>query len=186
MTTAAANDTKISMGDTIEIGAFRVHCGACTLSITELTNAGKRGRSVRELRIVCKAPAASARFYIGILVEEGFAAARRLAADAQADGLCELYERTLRGVDVAPAGMGREDLTIGRFAVMLDWSSFSIRNLSDPNETTVYGESRADAAQVRAWVKSSPAFLEGMTSSSQVERVLAAAGIRCRSYCGMD
>jgi hypothetical protein len=186
MNSAAANDTAaLSVGETLEIPGFRVHCYVNSLVITELANAGKRGQTVRELVVLCKNPAGMAAAYLEILAGSGFDGAQDFAGECALGRLCEVDHRTLRGVDVPQAGCGNRNLRIGRFAILLGWDDFSIRDERDPNLGTVWGKGRADAAKVRAWVESSAAFIERMRLG-QIETVLAEAGVKTKHFCGMD
>lgn len=185
-TNATFEPLTLATGETVETAGFRVSCGARTLVITDLSNAGKRGRKVREFVIDCKDPSYTSTHYLACLRTRGYDALRNWALDCQADGLCKVYDREPRGVDVAPAGMALERVQIGRWAIMLDWSDFTFRNTADPNETTVTGQGRARAAKVRAWVKSSPDFVAGIKSASQLWRALRANGIEADTYCAMD
>ncbi len=113
---AAAVETSaihsIALGATVEIGTVRIHRFADSFRVTDMTNAGKRGQVVREAMISRHthdrdvAAAWMDSMAKGIVLYGSYDRVLALISDILVDapGEIDVSERSLRGVDVVPAG----------------------------------------------------------------------------------
>lgn len=174
----------IPTGKTIESGTVRVHRFADHFRVTDLTNAGKRGKRVRSASF---APT----FYFkgdhgawlenmaGILPSlDSFDAVKRLVADVRADYPLEVTfdESEQRGVDVAPAGAQTIRLvTAGGLEITASAGGFMVKSTQvlggskGHKQDTLYWPAgtktaqRASSAAFFAWLRSNLSTVEAMT-----------------------
>lgn len=176
-------------------------CGSVRL--TEMNNAGKRGKVCRVLRFIGWRPCGgdetarrAAAFAFDVLqwAKDRAGALEFDAARAQLEAMVAAAElpahaasvnvEEIRGVD-AP----REVLTAGvdgKWAASVDVNGVSVSDLEDRNNepamiTTRQTGAAAYAAAARVWAQ-----VQACGTFYQVGEVLRAAGCRLHSYCRMD
>jgi len=118
-TGAAANDllspvvygrgSALGVGDTAEIGHFRIHRFSLSVSVTDITDAGKRGKKVEEFTVYGfndekRGEAISAVALALALRGASFARMEKNLSLAAADARMLIERRTLRAIDVRPRG----------------------------------------------------------------------------------
>lgn len=111
-TTNTATLAPVELGREVEVGTIRIHRWSDQISITDLTNAGKRGKKVEEVW-VSVGPAASAGEQVRLdmlskSLQKHPTFVRVLDAldgiEKIVPGAHKVHKCTLRGVDVTPAG----------------------------------------------------------------------------------
>jgi hypothetical protein len=175
----------IEMGKTVELGTVRIHRFADHFRVTDLTNAGKRGKRC------AVASLATTHLFTGdqsawmhnmgralVSMCESYSDVRRLIADIMVDfpGELRFDAREERGVDVEPAGA--QTLTVKTAAGLVITASdrdFSVKSSwaiskSATQDTLYYPagtktEQRAGAARFFAWLRANLSKVETMTIS---------------------
>lgn len=185
-------------GQTITVNAVRVWFGACTVRVTDLTNAGKRGKKCDEFAIfdldMCRNPMVAR--LIGILCAQlkagmDFAEARAFADDimtavGNAHDYVKLTVHTKRGVDTKPADMA--DLVVEGPGVRIEVDYREIRAAckSDrANAPRLFVAKPAAVAIARQWIAANVDAIKAM-SFGDLQSALSVAGCQFHSYCGMD
>lgn len=168
----------------------RVWSGSMSARITEMQNAGKRGKTCRTLRLAGHyKPDDEVRWFF----QETLA---KLSGEESLDDVAlmcralkagcptfEFYEETIRGID-AP----REVLTAnveGKFFASADEDGVSLGDLTDRfNEPRAY--SRGSGSRAYGIAKKVWADVQAQATFYDAIRVLSGAGLDIHSYCGMD
>lgn len=180
----------------VESNGFRFSCTPFGFEVTELVNAGKRGKACRffwaDTRPTHSAEDRAAFDALAWEVEKA------QAAGTSADGIAALFDaspcshkgaRDLRGVDVRPAGFPTVDGADNGNGVLITstWDGFTIANAHDPNDTRAIPKSddRRSVARARAWIPANLDKLQGLTFW-KVVAALRDAGIECRTFCALD
>jgi hypothetical protein len=170
--------------------------------VTDLTNAGKRGKTVDEFSLYdldfIKEPKVQRlvdRFLGTLKRTKSYAKALGMAKGiaAEADRLGKSYPKiettTHRGVDVAGAGFKKIEVNGANVYVRADNSSFSVRDKKDRyNEQTCIAPVRAKKTAVKkfyAWAKKNESRLQTMTFGD-VTDAMRKNGIDYHYYCAMD
>jgi hypothetical protein len=201
MKTANDNNTQIrelEVGETRECGALRFHRYREGLTVTDLTNAGKRGKVVSEI-------------YVGQRSRGAGDAASRLqdvcdlvcsvTQFATLAALVDCYvdehphaisvdEFAHKSIDVRPAGF--EAITICNVGMRLtaDYDGFGVSDLTDrDNEPrlipTCHSGKKTAVKRFYAYVSANRERLT-TASFSQVWDGMQTAGVRAHYYCAMD
>jgi hypothetical protein len=186
----------------------RTWSGSRSATITEMTNAGRRGKRCRVLRIEGCAgdpwssdePWAKAvrhsQAILGEVARYGaecdfdVVAARvgYLVGRAREEGVPEGHlgsrVESIRGID-APRAVLTAGVE-GKWSASIDENGVHLRDLNDVNEwteITAHGQSRAEAYRLAAsvWAK-----VEAATTRRDASHILSAAGCRLHGYCAMD
>jgi len=106
----------IPLGKTWETGTIRIHRYRGSFKITDLTNAGKRGKKVKEMSLGLNKLNDEDPWYDNmakILAKaDSYDEVKRLIKDVQQDypGEIRMYESELRGIDVNPGGTTKINL----------------------------------------------------------------------------
>jgi hypothetical protein len=194
MTTQQA--PRIELGKTVELGTVRIHRFADHFRVTDLTNAGKRGKRVA---VATLSPTG---FYPGdriawadnmggalLCMCRSFDDVRRLVSDLLVDYPGELRFEVLeaRGVDVEPAGARTLTIkTSGGLEIKASERDFSIRStvtIDKIGHDTLYWpagtktEARAGAASFFAWLSANLSTVEAM-SIAELRAQWNALGVR--------
>lgn len=199
------NTNTLNIGETIITNNnLRVQRYRSSLLVTDLTNAGKRGKKCTGvclydydiathdnlgataaletvIRVVQSAETISQveclfGAYCAMIEKKGFYTAK-----------CET--RSLRGVDVIPAGVEKLTVHSPKVYIEADGQTFMVRDLRDPiNEPTLIPPSRASKTAAKlfyAYVKANFSVLTSY-SFNDVYRGMSDAGIGCHYFCAVD
>ena len=172
--------------------------------VTDLTNAGKRGKRCKELRLwdtdMMRSPDAEASLE-KTLTDLPHAATFEAVYD-WLSGFVDLdvsrYRiavppkldvRELRGVDVAPAGFAPINIETSDISLESDFDSFTIRDKVDQNNLpTCIPATRGGKEDVRAfyrWVTDNQQAIQRM-SYHEVLSGMESAGIKYHNFCSVD
>lgn len=183
----------------------RTWSGSCTATITDMTNAGKRGKRCRTLRFsgppwnggsdLQKLAAQRGRtiyYEIENLNGETFDEAadkiRGLVAEARAEGIPEgyiaVYDKEIRGVDAPVPVLTHciEDV----FSVKADNSGVCLSALNDPYNEWTEITSRQKAGQAYRLAAKVWSEVQACKTLSEASGVLRNAGCKLHGYCAMD
>lgn len=140
----------IKIGETFENKNIRAKRWSSKLEVTDLENAGKRGKMVDVAslyNIDYKMSTISADRVEKILKEiksmtfDQFVKAGKVAVGLSYAPKFEVDK--VRGVDVAPPGVGTIKITGKGMSLVSSFKSFSVKDTSDPNEETIIDPMRA-------------------------------------------
>ncbi len=184
----------LAVGLTHETKLWRLHRYMDSIVVTDLRNAGKRGKKVQEwaaIRWIAKVDldALGAELYrlanVGVDPE-----AMKMALDEAAEasnGALRIDVREKRGVDVTPAGLPAITVHGEHITLTVSTKDFHIRNEKDMNESTLIpGEGgKKEIPDLYNWVKANEDHVRGLTFA-QVRDALRLLGVRTHEYCAMD
>ena len=186
----------VQCGESGESNGIRYHHHRGGINVTDLANAGKRGKVVRVLS-VSYGPVVIPELHEflaelrAMTYEEALAAAMsaQAAANERGEGWkCSLRESTPKGVDVRPEGFETLTLSNDNVCLQAGFESFSVRDLNDYNNMPTcipptYGGAKTAIKKFYKWA--SKVDLGTMTYS-EVKRSMRDSGIKFHSYCAMD
>ena len=195
----------IGVGETVETDNLRIHRFRPSIKVTDLTNAGKRGKKVSWFTIYDtdhiqddKVKKNLDKFFAGITQVKNYDQAAKWAKLIKKDadgrkgfGTLGFQEGTERGVDVRPSGPGHEPIKIDNKHMELEItpSDFNIRDKVDRNNLPACipqpgrGQ-RSKLAKLYSWAKQNKAKLKNMTYQEAVNAIGEIADTH--SYCRMD
>lgn len=192
---------QLGFGGAFESKHIRVKSWRSAIQVTDLENAGKRGKSVRQFSLYNidyirdRQPTFSYvyNFYLTLpkpTYDQALEWAKAISKDAQSRNIgVEIQEKTLRGVDVAPSGFEPISIAEKHFNLSVDNKEFVIHDLDDPrNEPTAISLDRHGKRNVKKlydWALKNKTKLAGKTFND-VTRMLREAGINYHYYCAMD
>jgi len=188
----ATRTAKMRFGEEFETEHLRVYLGNLGIRITDLTNAGRRGKKVDYLYLPWMDSGRPPE-YIWDLIDNlhraNFATAKRLASViARAEGL-ELYENDYRGVDVTPAGFKPVKMETPEVSIQSDYQKFIISDKLDIyNRDTCIPALKGGKASIKVfykWVQDNESSIRRMTFN-QILSEMEDAGIKFHRFCGMD
>lgn len=184
----------LDIGKTLVVGSsFRATRNRMSITLTELANAGKRGKKVDEVCIYdldynCTVDSVE-RLSEAVAAATTFAdAAAILTSFAAENGRAHLDRRLRRGVDVAPGDVSPIEIDGPKVHIKVDWDSFSVRCKADQNNlpTLIPRDRKATSiAKFRALATKDADTLMAMTFG-QVWDTLRNAGIDSHYFCAMD
>ena len=190
---------SLGRGETLERNDYRIHRFADSLRLTDLTNAGKRGKKVQQLWVTWwrgnmeEGPllehlqnwfefATRARSYkaMAATIETGLS---ELASDGVS---IESGYNTLRGVDVTPAGFSDIEIHTADIYLKAEHNSFVVKDMKDrANEPTCYARGKKSILVFYRWVKDNEQAIKRMTFR-EVLKGMEGAGVQYNQYCAMD
>jgi len=199
----------VGIGDTEEHDGLRFHRYASALMVTDLANAGKRGKTVPEFSLYnldytfgdksadelenALESIAKAKTYA-----QALQIAKKAVAFVHADGSrygssLNIEERPLRGVDVDPpegASGAKIAIDTPHFSLSVDARGFSASDKDDQNNlpciiTPVRGAKQTAVKAFRTWVEANRDKLQDMTFN-KFTAALNDAGVNYHYYCRMD
>ncbi len=192
----------IGVGDSFENELFRIHRFRHAIRVTDLTNAGKRGKSVNQFSLYDIDFVNNDKIYdrinqyINTLpTHRSFASAmteaEMIAGDAARMHLiAPKFDKTvLKSIEVAPAGF-KPFKVEGRFVtVEADYNSFSVKDKVDKNNLPTCIPSakggREDVKMFFRWVTDNAKAIENMRFYEVLDAI-GGLGIKYHSYCAMD
>ena len=189
----------IEMGETREVGTVRFHRYREGLKVTDLTNAGKRGKVVQELYIGQKSWQrtcdASARLYdlCDLVCRTGNYSTAAALVECYVDENPEALSidaRTFKGIEVQPAGFEEISISNEHMAMTAGYDSFGVSDLRDQANCprlipTCHGGAKTAVKRWYAYVKANRKQLETATFS-QVWEAMSKADVKTHYYCAMD
>jgi hypothetical protein len=181
--------TTIAIGTTWSNGSYRIHRYASSLRVTDIRNAGQRGKRCQRLSVWDDMIANHehlADMLSGVLVaaamcDAGISEMAQACADAALTG----YAVTeLRGVDVEPAELSVTGKHVRVTATDLE---VCIRDLDDAaNEPTAITNKRSDAKKLNSWIGRNLVRVDGLRFSELVNVVRSECGITLHQWCAID
>jgi hypothetical protein len=202
---AASFVTTVAEGETVEVGAVRIHRFRDCFQVTELVGAGKRGKRVRVGMLAPGYAVADEAAWMNATAKavvcgcESFDDVRRFVADLLLDypGEYRLSIREARGVDVPAAGFVASRVRISSPVVDVDATAadFSVKvrtfgastrfGAANDNgaatfvasETRFASVDRAGAQAFHAWARANQAALPSMDACA-VRAVLRSLAVR--------
>jgi hypothetical protein len=189
----------IEFGETREVGTVRFHRYREGLKVTDLTNAGKRGKTVSELYVDVKyGPAAgdySARLYdlCDLVCSTGNYSTVAALVDCYVDehsNSLRIDERTYKGIEVQPAGFEVICIRNEHMSLSAGYDDFGVNDLTDRNNEprlipTCHSGKKTAIKRWYAYVKANRKQLETATFS-QVWDAMRQAEVKMHFYCAMD
>jgi hypothetical protein len=186
------DDDPVRVGQTIEISHYRIHRYRDSFVVTDVTNAGKRGKACLELHAQSKSTRNDSRYTSLGSGDAAYAliwARRGVDFEVMAEKMRESNDvsvRQLRAVDVTPNGAKVEVITT-RLVATFEPSEFSIKDATDfHNEETVISlDRKRDTRAAHKWAITNREKLETM-GFRDVVSAFRDLGIEFHRYCAMD
>lgn len=193
---------EIPVGKTVETPLFRIHRYVNSLNVTDLKNAGKRGKwsnrfvlNDLDYRLDKTTEKVLSQFSSSVHKAKSYTQARSMAQKVvdqnkkTGKGVVKIYDDQSKSIDVAP--YGKKEVTIDNSDMFLtsELNSFIIGDKRDKNnaprtmEPTRGGKTMAK--KFRVWVVKNRATIEKM-DYSEVLTAMNKAGITGYSWCAMD
>jgi hypothetical protein len=180
----------LDFGSQYENPWWRVVRMSNVFRVTELVNAGKRGKAVREIVLLSKSHQHRAttdeasRELMQAAQQPDFAVMEQAAARAamMPPGY-EMSQRKLKGIEVTPFGDKYEARGVD-FAIRVEPRDFTARG-TDVNESCVTSANLTAARKAHAWLMSIREDIPRMTMR-ELNAGLSQRGIEVRHYCGVD
>lgn len=188
----------LDIGHTWDNENWRIHRFADSIKVTDLTNAGKRGKKVQILSVVAKRYRGEGMAGMESLAMEfvmhakrgaSYARMKQVADEAAEAGIADLYEESERGVDVAPGNFGPISIHGKHVYVEVGWKDFTVRDKVDQHNLptcipAIKGGLKAIPVFYR-WVDENRAAIENMTFR-EITKAMGQLGISYHEYCAMD
>ena len=193
----------LDVGKTIESGSIRIHRYRSSIVVTDLTNAGKRGKKCDEIAaydldyVEDGAAWAVEDMADGIMKSRSYREAKKIIEKGMdeikeaSEGYfrVKIDERSHKGVDVAPAGFSKIEINGKHVYVKADYDSFVVRDKDDRfNEPTCIPSSRGSKTSVKMfyrWATDNENLIKRGTFGD-VLHSMNKAGISYHQYCAMD
>lgn len=173
-----------------EINGWRVYRGELSMHLTQLANAGKRGKKVPVLTLWASVDGAIDTIACAVLVliqesPDVATLSARLSEMAAVSGVgFESYEE--RGIDISPSEPSELVIRGDGVEVIASMTEFSVVDLRDTdNQTTLMQRSKVMARRFYAWAQQHTALLSS-GSFSAVWNEMRAAGIAAHCFCAVD
>jgi hypothetical protein len=186
---------EVRVGQGVETKNLRIHRYRDSLSVIDLTNAGKRGKTVDRFSAAHNPtigdddPRAIGLDNLAYDISSGkIKTYDEALRQAKSLGL-EIYEGTVRGVDVAPPGSKPIEVNTDNLYVKIDHTSFMVRDKRDQNNDPTLippmKGGRTAVKKFRAWADKNIALLNTMTFA-ELNKEMSREGIDSHYYCAMD
>ncbi len=188
---------NLGIGKTLETGKWRVHRYNDSLTITDLTNAGKRGKKVTNISLQLSSQVAG-RWSISEATQDEILlhAKRDATLDRMLQAIKELKEvgfdswvEEKRGVDVMPAGFSPIEVNGDKVYVQVGLKDFTVRDKQDQNNDptcipAMKGGLKAIPMFYR-WVQDNESKIKSMTFS-EVLKQMDTLDVPYHYYCAVD
>lgn len=192
MTTTSYPET-ISIGQTFQAGAWRLHRFAASVRVTHLANAGKRGKKCDDFWLWRSGLHDSSALdgvalRLACLAVDGIGLNEMAVEIEVASGDCgaTMERRWCRGIDVSPGGFQPIRIVGAHVRVIAEYDSWSVLDIVDTNnEPTMIPMKNKDRKVFYAWAKKNEEALKTMRFND-VMRALREAGIGYHYYCAVD
>jgi hypothetical protein len=181
---------NLGIGDTVENDILRMHRYTGSITLWDLTNAGKRGRKVTRLSV---SASFDSRVDRRLTLEQAARSIEGLRCfdDAkleleEIDGL-DISTYQDRGVDVIPAGFKTIRIKTARLSLEVGYNDFSVEDTTDLSNcpTCIPEGQRKMIPAFYRWVSENFDRIPAM-SYHEILSAMSAQGIRYYDYCAMD
>lgn len=191
---------SLSVGKTMENekSMLRFHRFMHSVRVTDLTNAGKRGKTADEFALYdldyVRDPEAKQALekVIGNIVKardykDALAKAKKYVEGLEPGGVLPKIEETrYKGVEVSPAGFKPIKIDGKYVSIEASYRDFVVRDKEDKaNEPVCMARGKRGVKLFYRWVQDNLSKLPNM-KFRQVTKALGAAGIDYHQYCAMD
>jgi len=193
--------SPMSIGETLENTKVRAQMFANTLRVTDLTDAGKRGKRVSQFALYdldrAKVNQETASIFQNLVEATvgGHATFSTLLQMAKTvaneqDALAPKLEvSALRGVDVAPAGVKALRIQGQFVSIRAEHDDFSVEDTHDQNNLSTcipaIKGGKKDIPVFYRWVQDNQSQIKSMTFQ-EVVGAMRGLGIKYHQYCAMD
>ena len=188
----------LRVGQTFENDALRFNRTRHSIRITDLTDAGKRGKKVDQIVIYdldMGRPSDDVDiddFARDLAKQKSYSKVLKMVKGyveyLRAEGIsAQIQEYSLRGVDVAPLDFMPIKITGTHVRIEADYDSFVVTDLDDHynEETCISRGKRKDIKQFHRWVRDNSSKIKSMTFN-QVTQGMRKEGIEYHQYCAVD
>ena len=196
---AAKTSSTLGIGGEVEIQNWRIHRYSDVLTITDLTNAGKRGKKVQSISISEDFGDGSYQFLSDAAEDAIRFAKQGWTFDRMKDfftqdldllhGRITTYIQEKRGVDVIPAGFAPIVIKTNEFYLEVTLKDFRLRDLrdqhNDPMQIPAIKGGKKDIPVFYRWVKDNEAAVRRLDFNG-IQKAMDTLGIRTHSYFGLD
>ena len=182
---------SVMVGDDKETDVIRIHRYRPSISVWDLTNAGKRGKQVDRFSV--DTDRASGGPHAEDLIEQlekakSYADALSAAEKWAESNAVKVYKDQEKGINVAPKGFKPIGVKGKNVYVSADYNSFHVRDQSDINEETCIPAikgGKADNKVFYRWLMDNHEKVKSM-DFNEVCRAMSDNGIRYHRYCALD
>lgn len=187
----------VSEGNTVEVGSIRIHRFREAYRVTDLTNAGLRGKKCDGISITVKGfqDVKDVMEEIAWALEgaKTFAKVKQIVTTDLAELHPELEIRVdpweERGIDVVPAGFKPIEVVGDKVKVSVGYKEFVVTDLVDTqNETTCIPKAKGGLKSIPAfyrWVKDNESKVKKMSFSEVLEQ-MGKIGLPYHQFCAID
>lgn len=187
----------LSVGNGFENELWRIHRYSNSIVVTDLTNAGKRGKKVDSWVIMGKGIRGDESLPMESMAMQYMMWAKRNAnpskmksvidEDLEVHGdLMVVEQRSERGVDVTPGGFKPLLVRGAHVTIESDYQGFSIKDINDDaNEPTCIAKGKKSVKQFYRWCSDNAKKIQSWTLS-QIMNELSKEGIEYHYFCAMD
>jgi len=169
-------------GEKKETSNLLLHRYSRGLRVTDLTNAGKRGKEVDQFVLE------SEESDLFDQIEKAKDYAEALSIAKKTSDIKQLHQEKYRGIDVAPAGFKPILLEGKQVIINSDYDTFSVRDRSDVNEETCIPAIKGGKADIKVfyrWVSDNQDKIKNMTFNDIVD-AMRSIGVKYHRYCALD
>jgi hypothetical protein len=184
---AGHNIVAMGRGETFENEKWRVHRYADAIEITQLENAGKRGKKCMTFYLSGGTTIESTSDEFMMLGKRGadFGRMQQAFKEALETGW-QGRESWLRGVDVKPGAFKELIVRGAHVTVIAGYDQYSIEDINDENNApTCIARGKKSVGQFYRWVKDNARAIQSMTYND-ILQALGREGIDHHDYCAMD
>lgn len=189
------NEAKLLVGQTFESDLLRIHHYRDQLKVTDVVNAGKRGKKCREFSISGKSYDSTFNAFNDIMstvydksTYDDVLAIAKTVADG--DSNLNVYESELRGVDVIPTSLKPFEFTNDKVYIRSDIKSFTVRDILDRHneETCISTDERTGVRGVKKFYDYLTKNPESVKDADfrEIVDIFGKLGIGYHRYCAMD
>ena len=189
----------LAIGQTIETPVLRVHRYSGSISVTDLTNAGKRGKMVDDFTLYdldwIEDPSVKGivekfasqlgtmkSYRSALVMAKGLVAAARRMGSSRPN----IEEHKQKGVRVRPVGSPEIVINTSYIVGYADGQRFSVKDKGDPmNEPTIMQRGKQSASQFYKWIRKNDKRVNSM-NFSDIRNALNKEKIDYHYYCAMD
>lgn len=198
-TALTANDNRhdpddFRMGETKEVNGWRIHRYADSIKVTELANAGKRGKTVGIVTVYNfrhPSPMESNALEFVMWANRGASMAKMVDVANEQSRLCRatVEVQYVKGIEVTPGGFKAIEIHTENLYLKAEYGSFVIRDVTDyhnvPTAIPAISGGKKSIPALYRWVKDNEATVKTLTFHGLLE-ALRAEGVKFHQYCAID
>lgn len=183
------------VGQTLEQGTVRIHRFSETFRITDLVNAGKRGKKCRQMAVIMgygpNKPPSLDGYAKGLAEYHNYDGCISFLKDMLVDypGSIELHESQERGVDVMPAGFKELKVETAGFSLEVSMKDFVLNDKVDENNLPACIPKASGGLKeipvLYRWVQENHGNMAHMTFHDMM-KTMESLGVKYHYYCRMD